>query len=74
MFIEKTEALQEKEKIKVLSAQLAAMVAKECKMVPKLHILEEAPLEAKIRKLVVSVRYTKAEVARVQFELNMKKT
>lgn len=40
----------------------------------ELHILEEAPPEAKIRKLAAGVCNAKTEVAQVQFELNMKIT
>lgn len=50
------------------------MVAEACRTVSELHIPEEAPLEAKIRKLAAGVRNAKIEVARVQFELNMKIT
>ena len=69
MFAEKTEALKVKETIQAQSAQLAVGVEKACRTVPELHIPEEAPLEAKIRKLVVGIHDAKAEVARVQFEL-----
>lgn len=50
------------------------MVVEACKIVPELHILEEAPLGAKIKKLVVSVYDAKTEVAKVQFALNLKIT
>jgi len=42
------------------------------KIVPELHIFEEAMLEAKIWKLAASIRDAKAEVETIQFELNMK--
>jgi len=41
---------------------------------PELHIPEDAQPEAKIRKLAAGLREAKAEVGRVQFELNMKIT
>lgn len=50
------------------------MVAKVCKIVLELHIPEGAPLEANIRKLVAGVCDAKTEVAKVQFELNLKIT
>jgi len=49
-------------------------VAKACKIVLELHIPEDTQLEAKIRKLATGIREAKTEVARVQFELNMKIT
>jgi len=42
-----------------------AAVAEACRKVPELHIPEEAPLEAKIRKLFVGMWDAKEEVARV---------
>lgn len=39
-----------------------------------MHIPKEAPLKAKIKKLVAGVRDARREVARVQFELNLKIT
>lgn len=74
MFAKKTKALKAKETIQAQSAQLAAMATEAWRTVSKLHIPKEAPLEAKIRKLVVSIRDAKVEVVRVQFELNMKIT
>ena len=38
----------------------------------ELNIPEQVSLEAKIRKLVVSVHDVKIEVARVQFDLNLR--
>ena len=74
MFAEKIEALKAKETIQAQSAQLVVAVAESFRTVLELHIPEEAPLEAKIIKLVMGVRDAKIEVARVQFELNMKIT
>lgn len=62
MFAKKTEALKAKDTIQAQSSQLEAAVAEACGTMPKLHILEEAPLEAKIRKLATSVRDAKTEV------------
>jgi len=74
MFTKKTEALKEKEMIKAQSAQLAATMAETCRIVSELHIPKEALLEAKIRKFSMGVRDANEEVARVQFQLNMKIT
>ncbi len=43
-----------------------------CKIVSELHVPKEAPLEAKIRKLVVIICDAKEKVERFQFEMNMK--
>jgi len=43
-----------------------------CKTVPELHILDDAQLEAKIRKLATDVREAKEKVRRVTFEFNLK--
>lgn len=72
MFIENTKAFKAKEMIQAQSAQIAATVAEACRTVPELHTPKEASVEAKIRKLVVGVCDAKVEVARVQFDLNMK--
>ena len=72
MFTEKTESLKEKDTIQVQSAQLAAVVVEACRTVSELHILNKAPLEAKIWKLVSGIHDAKAKVARVQFNINMK--
>lgn len=50
------------------------MVAEACKIVLELHIPKEVLLEAKIRKLAAGMGDAKVEVARVQFEMNMKIT
>lgn len=71
-FNKKTEALKAKEMIQAKSSQLEAMIAKACRTMPELNILEEAPLEAKIQKLAAGICDSKVEVASVQFELNMK--
>lgn len=39
---------------------------------PKLHISEDAQPEAKIKKIVTSVREAKVEFGRVTFKFNMK--
>jgi len=41
------------------------MVVEARRTVPELHILEEAPLEEKIKKLVVGVHNAKTKVAKV---------
>ena len=38
-------------------------LAKACRMVPKFHIPEDAPLEARIRKLATGVHDAKDKVA-----------
>jgi len=43
------------------------MVVKACRIALELHILEEALLEAKIKKLAVVFHDANVEVARVQF-------
>jgi len=65
MFTKKIEALKAKEMIQVQSAQLVVAVVEACKIVPELHIREEAPLKPKIRKLPAGVHDAKVEVARV---------
>lgn len=72
IFAKKTNALKAKETIQVQSIHLAVAVAKVCKIVLELQIPQEVPLEAKIRKLAAGVREAKTEVARVQFQLNLK--
>lgn len=47
------------------SAQLADVVAEECRTMPEFHISEKALLEAKIYKLDTSIHNAEAEVARV---------
>jgi len=41
-------------------------------MMQELHILDDTPLEAMIKKLTMGVRDAKVEVARVHFVLNLK--
>lgn len=74
MFAEKIEALKERDTIKEQNAQLVVVVAKACRTVQEFHIPEEVQLEAKIQKLAASVRNAKVEVAKIQFECNMKIT
>jgi len=47
-------------------------VTEACKTVLKLHIPEEALLEAKIKNLATGMCNAKMEVAHIQFELNLK--
>ncbi len=42
-----------------------------CKLVPELHIPEDAQLESKVRKLANGVHEAIAKVGRVTFEFNM---
>lgn len=58
--------------IQAQSAQLVVAVVEACRTMPKFYIPKEVPLEAKIKKLVVGVHDAKVEVAKVQFELNIK--
>lgn len=51
--------------------QIAAVVVEACITIPELHIPEEAPLEAKIRKLAAGVRDAQIDMAKVQFDLNL---
>lgn len=71
MFTEKTQALKEKYTIQAQSYRLEASVAEAYRIVPELHISEDAQSEAKIWKLAARVREAKAEVGRVQFKRNM---
>ena len=48
------------------------MVFEACITIPKLHIPEEASMEANIKKLPVGVCDAKTEMAKVQFQLNLK--
>lgn len=48
------------------------MVAEACRTIPKLYILEEAPLEENIWKLDACVRDASTEMTKLQFELNLK--
>lgn len=45
-----------------------------CRTILELHIHEGAPMEANIWKLVAGVRDAQIEIAKVQFELNLKIT
>lgn len=74
MFTEKMQALKEKETLQAQSSRLDSVVTKAYRTVSKLHIPEDAQLEAKIGKLAIGMREVKAEVGRVQFEINMKIT
>lgn len=65
MFTKNIEELQAKEKIQVQYAQLMVAMEKACRMVPNIHILEEEPLEAKIKELVAVVWDAKVEMARL---------
>lgn len=62
MFIEKTQALKEKETLQVHSSRLESTVVEACKTLPELHIPEDAQPEAKIRKLAAGVHEAKEEV------------
>lgn len=72
MFIEKKQALKQKKEIQAHSSPLESAVVEACKTVPELHILDDAQLEAKIRKLATDVREAKEKVRRVTFEFNLK--
>ena len=65
MFVEKTQALKEKEELRAHSSSLESTVVKACKTVPELHIPEDAQLEAKIKKLVTGVREARTKVGQI---------
>lgn len=72
MFSQKREALKAKGMIRAQSAQLATAIGEACRTVQELQIPQEKLLEAKIQKLVIGIHDAKAQVAKVQFKLNMK--
>lgn len=79
MFAKKTHALKERDTIQAQSSKMEVVVAEEWvavaeahRIVLELHIPEDTQLEAKFQKLAVVTCKAKAEVRRVQFELNMK--
>ena len=72
MFTKKTQDLKEKEALQMRSSSMELAVVEACKIVPKIHIPEDAQLEAKIRKLATGVCEAKVEVAWVTFEFKMK--
>ena len=74
IFTKNTQDLKEKNMLQAQSSWLESVVIEAYRIVPDLHILVDAQSEAKIRKLVASLREAKVEVGRVQFELNMKIT
>lgn len=72
IFIEKTTALEAWKKVQEKNDHTATVVATACRTILELHIPEEAPVEANIQKLDAGVRDSKTEMAKAQFELNLK--
>ena len=55
IFIEKITTLKAWKKVQEKNEHTIVVVAKACKTIPELHIPEEEPVEAKIRKLAAGV-------------------
>lgn len=62
IFAKQSQELKEKEELVVQRQSLEATITHACKMLPELHILEDAVATTKIRKLVVVVRELKDEI------------
>ena len=72
MRIEKTQYLKEKETLQAKNSRLEYTVVEACRTMSDLHILEDAQMEDKIRKLAIWVREENEEIQGVQFNFNMK--
>lgn len=51
--------------------QIMQLMEEACQMVPELDIQAKEPVEAHVHKLAIGVRITRANMARVQLELNL---
>lgn len=65
LFIEKTSTIETWKKIQENNEHTAVVVEEVCRTVTKLHLPEEAPIEAKIQMLVVGVCDTQTKMAKV---------
>lgn len=72
MFIEKSFMIDTFKNIEDKNECIVAMVVETCRTTPELHIPEEAPMDTKIWNLIADVWGSKAELAKVKFELNLK--
>lgn len=72
IFVEKMMVIGTWKKVHEKNECTVAVVAEACRTILELHILEEAPFQAKIQKLAIGLRDTRIEMAKVQFELNLK--
>jgi len=55
VLVEKTHAMKEKEVLQACSSCLESVVVEACKSIHKLHILDDAQLESKVRKSAAGV-------------------
>ena len=74
MSVEKTFTFDLLKKITEKNERTIVVVVEACRTVTELNIREDAPVDARIRKLAAGVRDARTELAKVQFELNLKIT
>lgn len=72
MFVEKSSIIDLLKKITEKNERTTAVVAEACQNFLELDIPEDVLVDARIRKLVAGVRKAQTELAKVQFELNLK--
>lgn len=71
MFVKKS-SMFDLLKVTKNNEHIIAMVVEACWTVPELNIIEDALVDARLRKLVAGVHKAWIELAKVQFELNLK--